>query len=1082
MPIDFDGNVGRAIWYEDIPGLATETEKEPLALENGEPSENIIGFIEKSFNYTRRNRYMWNAFWITASVTAFLIILSVIVVSFISFWAYRTQAEANAAKLDAINAVREANTARAETNAARVEADRESERAKAETLRADDQARIADAKTREANEATKLANEQKQKADAAESQRIAAENRKKEADRKAAEQEYQAKTNLAENYYNIAEAQAQIEPIKSLPWLQKAIETAPESSDQIATYKLRLLQAAQNVPYSITNTGFVENYNYPAFSPELDKIFLISRFQKALWDVKRGVEIRRPIDNVTGAEVSPVTMLFSPNGKWLAAFTVQGSPGNYFSPCLNVWEVENVSNYWQKCDWRFSLSLGKAKQQPYGYTYSNDQIPYISFSPDSAYVLANVITISEKQRTSLIWDVETAKELKRVSSGILPENPDDKSLFRLEYGTPEQIDRRENFLRRNNSPISKNKNRDLLISYDCQLENTILRVTDIPTGSRVGKEMVLEKYVDFVDFSGDARHVISVSHAESGKNIRRVWDLDSENVPKAIEVPSSKIIAINGPGNRIFENIKGYGFAIANLDDNTLLRTFIYSNIYSISAQFSDEENVLIAKVAERPGLDQKNFYSIIFTFDIRPPSAFSDAALIRIPARVSANCQLSASGTELGLISNNGVVSRQKLLTGKSDLPNGVNSLTIPHEKDEFFFPVKSDRNFKYLLVTLSRTDSNFTIINHFQFWDLEKRVMLWDRNLGLENCCGIETIFFMPDNLHFVAAAKWGSSFRLLLFDIRDGSFVQLTPPIENFEFDFGALDITGTKLIVSGRSGLPNNDVLHQTAAWDLSTGLVEYPPLFTLKQSEFKAPFSELTRYGEYMLFHSSERDTRYVYVLKTSQPLANAVELTFATQDYAWFAKSVLLQAEKIDLDEKGVLTAEFSGSTSIEFVRNPENIIRLKDKKTGKILLAPTGLFNTSNDLRISPDARLVAVRDSSWVSVWSTRTGFPLTPRFGSGLVRGSFIFSPDSTRLLTVSDGSVDSWYIGSLSPGVSAWIKDIGAALTGLEIGNSFDLNEIPQEKLVKIRNDYIKRLQEAADSGDVEAKYILDNLKP
>lgn len=338
------------------------------------------------------------------------------------------------------------------------------------------------------------------------------------------------------------------------------------------------------------------------------------------------------------------------------------------------------------------------------------------------------------------------------------------------------------------------------------------------------------------------------------------------------------------------------------------------------------------------------------------------------------------------------------------------------------------------------------------------------------------------MPDNLHFVAAAKWGSSFRLLLFDIRDGSFVQLTPPIENFEFDFGALDITGTKLIVSGRSGLPNNDVLHQTAAWDLSTGLVEYPPLFTLKQSEFKAPFSELTRYGEYMLFHSSERDTRYVYVLKTSQPLANAVELTFATQDYAWFAKSVLLQAEKIDLDEKGVLTAEFSGSTSIEFVRNPENIIRLKDKKTGKILLAPTGLFNTSNDLRISPDARLVAVRDSSWVSVWSTRTGFPLTPRFGSGLVRGSFIFSPDSTRLLTVSDGSVDSWYIGSLSPGVSAWIKDIGAALTGLEIGNSFDLNEIPQEKLVKIRNDYIKRLQEAADSGDVEAKYILDNLKP
>ncbi len=63
LPIDFGNNLGDAAWYEQIPGLAIETEKDTEALETGNPSQNVVNFVEKSFNYTRRNQYMFRMFW-----------------------------------------------------------------------------------------------------------------------------------------------------------------------------------------------------------------------------------------------------------------------------------------------------------------------------------------------------------------------------------------------------------------------------------------------------------------------------------------------------------------------------------------------------------------------------------------------------------------------------------------------------------------------------------------------------------------------------------------------------------------------------------------------------------------------------------------------------------------------------------------------------------------------------------------------------------------------------------------------------------------------------------------------------------
>jgi hypothetical protein len=78
LPITFDGAVGRARCYSLVPGLAAEPEKNPKALETGDPSLNVINFVEKSFKYTRRNQYMSTLFWSAISVFTVLVTFSLI--------------------------------------------------------------------------------------------------------------------------------------------------------------------------------------------------------------------------------------------------------------------------------------------------------------------------------------------------------------------------------------------------------------------------------------------------------------------------------------------------------------------------------------------------------------------------------------------------------------------------------------------------------------------------------------------------------------------------------------------------------------------------------------------------------------------------------------------------------------------------------------------------------------------------------------------------------------------------------------------------------------------------------------------
>lgn len=78
VPIDFGGSVGRARWYNLIPGLAAEPEENPDALKSGDPSPNVISRIEKSFNYTRRNQRMLRILLISTGIFLVLLVASVV--------------------------------------------------------------------------------------------------------------------------------------------------------------------------------------------------------------------------------------------------------------------------------------------------------------------------------------------------------------------------------------------------------------------------------------------------------------------------------------------------------------------------------------------------------------------------------------------------------------------------------------------------------------------------------------------------------------------------------------------------------------------------------------------------------------------------------------------------------------------------------------------------------------------------------------------------------------------------------------------------------------------------------------------
>src|ERR1044071_8629938 len=77
VPIDYSGAIYRASWYSLVEGIAPEPEKNPAAVDDGEPSLSVLSRIEKQFNYTRRNQRLRRAATSMAFVFALLLLAGI---------------------------------------------------------------------------------------------------------------------------------------------------------------------------------------------------------------------------------------------------------------------------------------------------------------------------------------------------------------------------------------------------------------------------------------------------------------------------------------------------------------------------------------------------------------------------------------------------------------------------------------------------------------------------------------------------------------------------------------------------------------------------------------------------------------------------------------------------------------------------------------------------------------------------------------------------------------------------------------------------------------------------------------------
>jgi WD40 repeat protein len=156
VAIDFDGAIYRASWYPLVEGIAPEPEKNPMALDDGEPSPSVLSRIEKQFNYTRRNQRLRRATITMAGVFALLLLAGVGAGIYARQQIVQANAErerAREARALADQAQRDAETERKAALQAKTEADgarTEAATQKALAVKATDDARIAQGRANEA--------------------------------------------------------------------------------------------------------------------------------------------------------------------------------------------------------------------------------------------------------------------------------------------------------------------------------------------------------------------------------------------------------------------------------------------------------------------------------------------------------------------------------------------------------------------------------------------------------------------------------------------------------------------------------------------------------------------------------------------------------------------------------------------------------------------------------------------------------------------------------------------------------------------------------------------------------------------
>jgi WD40 repeat protein len=1087
LPIDFNNNIGKAIWYEKIPGLAAETEKALSSLETGEPSQNVIAFIEKSFNYTRRNQYM--ARMLVLAVIMFILLIALGAGGFLI-----ANAEANKerelatverqraaeARQEAENASRQAQEAKDEVAAAALQTENERKRANSEAARAKKQTKIADAKTREAMAATRTAE--------------VAENNKAEAEKVAAKQKQQAQANLAENYFNIAETTAKSNPILALPWLEKAMELVPVTDARFDLYRLSTLQKTRFSDYSVINTGFAgQNIRSTYFSPDLDRVLFKTDQGLFLWDMKKGAKL--PLPGALGASGLEVYgAVLSDDGKRVCVLAGEKIlDRNDYNPVdldAYVWETNDPEKF-------IKLHLPKL-----GIGNLNPH-----FLQGNRFLIVDSSTRSREKRNLIVWDTSKRQEVARFDSDVhLFESPANESADEQKIRSItiyEFTQRIRQIYKANYIPLSKNEAVNKIITFQNLEEGAIAQLRDISSGQV--KELPLEIYVDFIDFTGDASKVITLSHDSGKDKIFRIWDANTgaliKTMPKspfndvlAVSRTGNKIIAMTPPSRTVLKLTdlaeKASELVLYQVDkgEERAIRAYGGNDVLSYSARFADDDKYFTVITNEKTSrLDRetgpKIDHSFLTVWEKDPdPDSYFPLRLLKID-NLDGMRTFSRSGRSLAFVNHDGSISIRRLIPAKAPRRGQINLALPEGESSWYIYPsedlktiVTARRNYEIGGYEIKRWEVNWQQMKAIEKWRQENRSLSLGFGRNREGALS-------PDNKYFIFAAGEGfmkGAEGFYIFDLEAETPPQKVKVREGSNIIDFVFNRNGTKII--GLMSVKGEAHAYEIHQWDTITGK-ENDSILPLK---LRLPDDKnislnygLAVHGEYFLgsptITATTEDTISLASINGLQ--SELRQFKFSDWNEAQLTGELIGQAESITFPGDNI-SIRINQELTVE-VKKQGNRCALFNGKTGRRLIVPNLRLDSA---RLSPDGKYLAVI-SSTTSVWSTETGSLITGRIGEGRDDAYVDFVADGSSLITIgSSGKISTWLLGNRNNAMPSWVHDLGSAITGLEIDQGLNLVNIPQERLSKIRNDYFNRLREAARQGDEEAKYVLENLQP
>lgn len=383
LPIDFDGNVGKAVWYEEIPGLAVETEKDATALETGNPSQNVVNFIEKSFRYTRRNQHMFRMF--LGALSLFFILIGLGVGSYLF-------------------AMNKASIANQEADIQTKRAEEQTEVANKAEKRAGEQERIAKEKELLANAATKKADEAEKLAE--EKTKLAIEKTKAaETATKRADEE----TKKAEQAAIEAQKAKQLEVIaKAETGRQQKIGNSQRLANKSQSLLKRRPEAiTQSVSYAVDSMKITDDLGIKSFESDTA--------------LRESLALMPYLHKNIVIDIDAQALSLSPNGKYLAALTkdnevnvydaanpdkiLNSIPAKLIPEGTSKVAISSDAKYIAASTERnvrkFDLSSETKYQDfpvtsmPKGDEKVEDQISEISISPDGKYIAVLLIYYDE---------------------------------------------------------------------------------------------------------------------------------------------------------------------------------------------------------------------------------------------------------------------------------------------------------------------------------------------------------------------------------------------------------------------------------------------------------------------------------------------------------------------------------------------------------------------------------------------------------------------------------------------------------------------------------------------------------------